>query len=154
MVVRAERGEEAILRWWCSQPGTSAVRRDMSVRRACETKGEVLEVFEEEDEHHVQQGLYSLPCAGTHSLENHPGVSEVLRLQPGHKFKLVGHLSTEVGWHHYDTIKELQEKQKAKSKVFYECKKHLIQFHLKAAKCVEEQISPLQETLVPISYKA
>lgn len=73
MVVRAERGEEAILRWWCSQPGTSAVRRDMSVRRACETKGEVLEVFEEEDEHHVQQGLYSLPCAGTHSLENHPG---------------------------------------------------------------------------------
>lgn len=76
MIVRVERGEEAILRWWCSQPGTSAVRGDMSVRRACEAKGEVLEVFEEEDEDHVQQGLYSLPCAGTHSLENHPGVSE------------------------------------------------------------------------------
>jgi hypothetical protein len=49
---------------------------------------------------------------------------------------------------------ELQEKQKAKSKVFYECKKQLIQLHLNAAKCVEEQISPLQETLLPISYKA
>ncbi len=48
----------------------------MSVRRACGAKGEVLEVFEEEDEHHVQQGLYSLSCAGTHSLENRPGVSE------------------------------------------------------------------------------
>jgi large subunit ribosomal protein L13Ae len=79
---------------------------------------------------------------------------EVLRLQPGHKFYLLVHLSTEVCWHHYDTIKELQKKQKAKSKVFYECKKQLIQLHLKAAKCVEEQISPLQETLVPISYKA
>ncbi|KAH9540453.1 hypothetical protein CY35_14G005800 [Sphagnum magellanicum] len=79
---------------------------------------------------------------------------KVLRLQPGHKFYLLGHLSTEVGWHHYDTIKELQEKWKAKSKVFYECKKQLIQLHHKAAKCVEEQISPLHETLVPISYKA
>jgi hypothetical protein len=29
----------------------------------------------------------------------------VLRLQPGHKFCLLGRLSTEVGWHHYDTIK-------------------------------------------------
>jgi len=33
------------------------------------------------------------------------GVCRVLRLQPGHKFYLLGHLSTEVGWHHYDTIK-------------------------------------------------
>lgn len=29
----------------------------------------------------------------------------VLRLQPGHKFCLLGRLSEEVGWHHYDTIK-------------------------------------------------
>jgi hypothetical protein len=33
------------------------------------------------------------------------GVCRVLRLQPGHMFYLLGHLSTEVGWHHYDTIK-------------------------------------------------
>jgi hypothetical protein len=31
--------------------------------------------------------------------------TRVLRLQPGHKFCLLGRLSTEVGWHHYDTIK-------------------------------------------------
>jgi hypothetical protein len=77
----------------------------------------------------------------------------VLRLQPGHKFCLLGRLSTEVGWHHYDTIKELEENRKAKSKVFYEHKKQLIQLRLKAAKRVEEQISPLQETLIPITYK-
>jgi hypothetical protein len=33
------------------------------------------------------------------------GDFRVLRLQPGHKFCLLGRLSTEVGWHHYDTIK-------------------------------------------------
>jgi hypothetical protein len=32
-------------------------------------------------------------------------VCRVLRLQPGHKFCLLGRLSEEVGWHHYDTIK-------------------------------------------------
>jgi large subunit ribosomal protein L13Ae len=47
----------------------------------------------------------------------------------------------------------LEENRKAKSKVFYERKKQLIQLRLKAAKCVEEQISPLQETLTPITYK-
>jgi large subunit ribosomal protein L13Ae len=47
----------------------------------------------------------------------------------------------------------LEENRKAKSKVFYERKKQLIQLHLKAAKRVEEQISPLQETLIPITYK-
>jgi large subunit ribosomal protein L13Ae len=82
-----------------------------------------------------------------------PDALKVLRLQPGHKFCLLGRLSTEVGWHHYDTIKELEENRKAKSKVFYERKKQLIQLRLKAAKRVEEQISPLQETLIPITYK-
>jgi large subunit ribosomal protein L13Ae len=48
----------------------------------------------------------------------------------------------------------LEEKRKAKSKVFYERKKQLIQLRLKATKRIEEQISSLQETLVPISYKA
>lgn len=29
----------------------------------------------------------------------------VLRLQAGHKYCLLGRLSKEVGWNHYDTIK-------------------------------------------------
>jgi len=44
-----------------------------------------------------------------------PDALKVLRLQPGHKFCLLGQLSHEVGWHHYDTIKELEEKRKLKS---------------------------------------
>jgi hypothetical protein len=47
---------------------------------------------------------------------------------------------------------EVEEKRKAKSKVFYERKKQLIQLRLKATKRVEEQLSPLQETLGPITY--
>jgi len=81
-----------------------------------------------------------------------PDALKVLRLQPGHKFCLLGRLSEEVGWHHYDTIKELEEKRKAKSKVFYERKKQLVQLRLKASKRVEEQLSSLQETLAPITY--
>lgn len=32
-------------------------------------------------------------------------VNRVLRLQAGHKYCLLGRLSSEVGWNHYDTIK-------------------------------------------------
>jgi hypothetical protein len=39
---------------------------------------------------------------------------------------------------------EIEEKRKAKSKVFYERKKQLIQLRLKATKRVEEQLSSLQ----------
>ncbi|TJX32366.1 50S ribosomal protein L13, partial [Soehngenia saccharolytica] len=46
-----------------------------------------------------------------------PDALKVLRLQPGHKYCLLGRLSHEVGWHHYDTIKELEEKRKARSQV-------------------------------------
>ncbi|MCO5607710.1 hypothetical protein L7F22_061909 [Adiantum nelumboides] len=52
---------------------------------------------------------------------------KVLRLQLGHKYCLLGRLSSKVGWHHYDTIKDLEERRKAKAKVFYERKKQLIQ---------------------------
>ena len=33
-----------------------------------------------------------------------PDAMKVLRLQPGHKYCLLGRLSKEVSWHHYDTI--------------------------------------------------
>ncbi|PIA36019.1 hypothetical protein AQUCO_03400131v1 [Aquilegia coerulea] len=34
-----------------------------------------------------------------------PDALKVLRLQPGHKYCLLGRLSSEVGWNHYDTIR-------------------------------------------------
>ncbi|KAL2630676.1 hypothetical protein R1flu_015362 [Riccia fluitans] len=82
-----------------------------------------------------------------------PDALKVLRLQPGHKFCLLGRLSSEVGWHHYDIVKELEEKRKVKSKVFYERKKQLAQLRLKAAKNVDEQLADVNATLAPLSYK-
>ena len=49
-----------------------------------------------------------------------PDALKVLRLQPGHKYCLLGRLSKEVGWHDYDTIMELEGKRKAKAQVSYE----------------------------------
>nr|ABF98948.1 60S ribosomal protein L13a-2, putative [Oryza sativa Japonica Group] len=34
-----------------------------------------------------------------------PDALKVLRLQPGHKYCLLGQLSKEVGWNYYDTIR-------------------------------------------------
>ncbi|KAK2648555.1 hypothetical protein Ddye_016044, partial [Dipteronia dyeriana] len=34
-----------------------------------------------------------------------PNALKVLRLQKGHKYCLLGRLSLEVGWNHYNTIK-------------------------------------------------
>lgn len=82
-----------------------------------------------------------------------PDALKVLRLQPGHKFCLLGQLSHEVGWHHYDTIKELEEKRKAKSKIFYERKKQLVQLRLKAAKKADEKLAEVKQILDPLSYK-
>ena len=41
-----------------------------------------------------------------------PDALKVLRLQAGHKYCLLGRLSLEVGWNHYDTIRELEKKRK------------------------------------------
>ncbi|KAL3677955.1 hypothetical protein R1sor_020911 [Riccia sorocarpa] len=81
-----------------------------------------------------------------------PDALKVLRLQPGHKFCLLGRLSKEVGWHHYDIVKELEEKRKVKSKVFYERKKQLIALRKAAAKKADEQLASGAELLAPITY--
>ncbi|KAL8547536.1 hypothetical protein ACS0TY_007027 [Phlomoides rotata] len=44
--------------------------------------------------------------------EQKQGNNWVLRLQAGHKYCLLGRLSSEVGWSHYDIIRELEKKRK------------------------------------------
>ncbi|KAL8470205.1 hypothetical protein ACS0TY_032895 [Phlomoides rotata] len=44
--------------------------------------------------------------------EQKQGNNWVLRLQAGDKYCLLGRLSSEVGWNHYDTIRELEKKRK------------------------------------------
>ncbi|XP_026408100.1 60S ribosomal protein L13a-3-like [Papaver somniferum] len=81
-----------------------------------------------------------------------PDALKVLRLQPGHKYCLLGRLSSEVGWSHADTIKELEEKRKARSQLVYERKKQLNKLRLKAEKTVEGQLGAQLEILAPVKY--
>ena len=67
-----------------------------------------------------------------------PDALKVLRLQPGHKYCLVGRLSKEVGWHHYDTITKLEGKRKAKDQVSYESRKQLEKLRSKAMQLAEK----------------
>ncbi|KAB5516132.1 hypothetical protein DKX38_026780 [Salix brachista] len=81
-----------------------------------------------------------------------PDALKVLRLQPGHKYCLLGQLSSEVGWNHYDTIKELEKKRKERAQLVYERKKQLAKLRVKAEKTAEEKLGPQQEIIAPLKY--
>ncbi|CAO2824510.1 unnamed protein product [Amaranthus hypochondriacus] len=81
-----------------------------------------------------------------------PDALKVLRLQKGHKYCLLGRLSKEVGWNHYDTIRELEEKRKARSQEVYERKKQLNRLRVKAEKAAEEKLGAQLEILAPVKY--
>ncbi|KAJ3687629.1 hypothetical protein LUZ61_016793 [Rhynchospora tenuis] len=81
-----------------------------------------------------------------------PDALKVLRLQPGHKYCLLGQLSKEVGWSHYDTIKELEEKRKERAKVAYERRKQLTRLRTKAEKVADEKLGSALQILEPIKY--
>ncbi|CAI7848885.1 unnamed protein product [Closterium sp. NIES-54] len=65
-----------------------------------------------------------------------PDALKVLRLKPGHKFCLLGHLSHEVGWHYWDVVKELEAKRKADAVEYYKEKKATIKTRADAVKGV------------------
>ncbi|KAI3408432.1 uncharacterized protein J3R85_020268 [Psidium guajava] len=81
-----------------------------------------------------------------------PDALKVLRLQSGHKYCLLGRLSSEVGWNHYETIKELERKRKEKSQLVYERKKQLTKLRVKAEKAAEEKLGAQMEVIAPIKY--
>ncbi|KAG1368656.1 60S ribosomal protein L13a-2 [Cocos nucifera] len=81
-----------------------------------------------------------------------PDALKVLRLQAGHKYCLLGRLSKEVGWSHYDTIRELEEKRKQRSQVAYERRKQLARLRMKAEKAAEEKLGSQLDILAPLKY--
>lgn len=81
-----------------------------------------------------------------------PDALKVLRLQKGHKYCLLGRLSSEVGWNHYDTIRELEKKRKERSQLVYERKKQLNKLKLKAEKSADEKLGPQLDILAPVKY--
>ncbi|XP_078178738.1 large ribosomal subunit protein uL13w-like [Carex rostrata] len=81
-----------------------------------------------------------------------PDALKVLRLQPGHRYCLLGQLSKEVGWGYADTIKELEEKRKEKAKVAYERRKQLTRLRTKAEKVADEKLGSDIQILEPLKY--
>lgn len=81
-----------------------------------------------------------------------PDALKVLRLQAGHKYCLLGRLSKEVGWHHFDTIRELEEKRKAKALVSYERRKQLAKLRSQAVDIAEKQLAPEMQLLASLKY--
>ncbi|KAL6044028.1 60S ribosomal protein L16A [Balamuthia mandrillaris] len=76
-----------------------------------------------------------------------PAALRVVRLRPNREFTVLGRLSSEVGWHHADTIKKLEEKRKVRSKAFYERKKALARLRTQALQNRSEQLQEVQQTL-------
>jgi len=72
-----------------------------------------------------------------------PEALRVTRLKPGRKTTLLGRLSSEVGWKHYDAIKTLEVKRKVRSAAFYHRKKALLKLR---AKAVEQAATPTPKT--------
>ncbi|KAK6161774.1 hypothetical protein DH2020_005155 [Rehmannia glutinosa] len=81
-----------------------------------------------------------------------PDALKVLRLQAGHKYCLLRRLSSEVGWNHYDTIRELEKKRKDRAQVAYERKKQLTKLRVKAEKVAEEKLGAQLDIIAPIKY--
>ncbi|KAK9929962.1 hypothetical protein M0R45_027027 [Rubus argutus] len=81
-----------------------------------------------------------------------PDALKVLRLQAGHKYCLLGKLSSEVGWNHYDTIKELEKKRKERAQLAYEEKKQLNKLRVKAESAAEEKLGSHLDIIAPIKY--
>ncbi|XVF23061.1 hypothetical protein REPUB_Repub13aG0005500 [Reevesia pubescens] len=81
-----------------------------------------------------------------------PDALKVLRLQKGHKYCLLGRLSSEVGWNHYDTIRELEKKRKERAQVAYERKKQYNKLRVKAEKAAEDKPGSQLDILAPVKY--
>lgn len=81
-----------------------------------------------------------------------PDALKVLRLQAGHKYCLLGRLSSEVGWNHYDTIRELENKRKERAHATYERKKQLTKLRVRAEKIAEEKLGSQLDVIAPIKY--
>ncbi|KAK3415240.1 hypothetical protein EUGRSUZ_H00799 [Eucalyptus grandis] len=82
----------------------------------------------------------------------HCDLYRVLRLQKGHKYCLLGRLSSEVGWNHYDTIRELEKKRKERAQAVYERKKQLTKLRVKAEKVAEEKLGSQVDILATVKY--
>merc|ERR1719410_231648 len=82
-----------------------------------------------------------------------PSALRVNRLNPCRKYCDLNRLSHEVGWKYQKVISTLEAKRKAKSKQFFERKKHLLALREKARKNVASKIAPYQKVIESYGYQ-
>ena len=79
-----------------------------------------------------------------------PDALRVTHLRPGRRFCVIGRLSNDVGWRHWELIKSLEEKRKAASKEFYEKKKAAATLKAKAVAAAD--LTAVNTTLAQYGY--
>ena len=68
-----------------------------------------------------------------------PSALRVLKLKPGRKYCKIGRLSHETGWKYKPVIDALEEKRKAKDKVYYAAKMKALRLKRQAEKQLDAQ---------------
>jgi large subunit ribosomal protein L13Ae len=81
-----------------------------------------------------------------------PSALRVLRLKPGRKTTLLKRISSEFGWKYADVVDKLEEKRKAKGKVYHEKKKALIKARKAAAVKASSDLKTVNATLEKFGY--
>ena len=66
-----------------------------------------------------------------------PSALRVLKLKPGRKYCQIGRLSHETGWKYKPVIEALEEKRKAKDRVYYQTKMAALRLRREAVKQVD-----------------
>ncbi|KAJ3319991.1 60S ribosomal protein L16B [Blyttiomyces sp. JEL0837] len=81
-----------------------------------------------------------------------PAALRVLRLKPGRKFCTVKRISSEMGWKYQGVVERLEEKRKAKGKVYIARKKALAKLKNQAATKVSKDLAPVAQKLTAFGY--
>lgn len=81
-----------------------------------------------------------------------PSALRVLRLKPGRKFTLLKRMSSEFGWKYADVVDRLEEKRKAKGKVYHDKKKALVRSRLAAEAKASDDLKSVNATLATFGY--
>jgi large subunit ribosomal protein L13Ae len=76
-----------------------------------------------------------------------PDALRVLRLKPGRKYCTVKRISSEMGWKYQGVVERLEEKRKAKGKVFFARKKALAKLKSQALVSVSKELAPVSAKL-------
>nr|CBN08625.1 small nucleolar RNA, C/D box 32A [Microcosmus squamiger] len=72
-----------------------------------------------------------------------PSALKVVKLKPQRRFAPLSRLSHEVGWKYRDVVSALEDKRKARSKIYWERKQHLAGLRKKAISNVQSKIADI-----------